>query len=305
LWNKIINAAKIFIVSTRKFIKDDCFTKASAITFTIILSLVPALTVALTIYSIYYGVSENRKELFDKILHLISEYNIKVNIDPIFETILGLIDNAGKIGGISALLIIFSATAMLRSLEKSFNDIWKVKKGRPILLKIVYYWSALTLGPIMLGAGMAAATLVSTLLSSPNYNAAYVADASQLWVVGDKSTVLASGTRNLDLSDMSVDSGKIDFDNQREYKYEFPEKAFVEQEGRIEPSELKEEKFRDIQFIGRKGWIVGTNGIMLYTDNGGITWLVRKFDIFNFNAIHMIDENKGFIARSLQMLALI
>ena len=34
--NKIINGVKIFIISARKFIIDDCFTKASSITYAII-----------------------------------------------------------------------------------------------------------------------------------------------------------------------------------------------------------------------------------------------------------------------------
>ena len=176
VWNKIINAAKVFIVSTRKFIMDDCMTKASSITYTIILSLIPALTVGLTIYSYYYGVGQNKKELFDRVLLFMTEHNIKLNIDPIFDAILGLIENAGKIGGISAVVMIFSATAMLRTMEKSMNDIWKVKHGRPIILKVIYYWAALTLGPIMLAASMTVATRLSTILSSPNLNAAAVTD---------------------------------------------------------------------------------------------------------------------------------
>src|SRR3990172_9467953 len=150
VWNKLIHAVRILVASTRKFIIDDCFTKASSITYTIILSLVPALTVALTVYSSYYGAGENKKELFDRVLRLLAQYNIKVSVDPLFDALLGLVENAGKIGGISAALMIFSATAMLRSLEKSLNDVWKVKKARPIHLKIIYYWGALTLGPILL-----------------------------------------------------------------------------------------------------------------------------------------------------------
>jgi membrane protein len=296
IWNILINTAKIFIVAARKFIKDDCFTKASSITYTIILSLVPILTIGLTVYSLYYGIAENKKELFDKILHLLSDYSIKVNIEPIFEVILGLIENAGKIGGISALIIIFSATAMLRSLEKSFNAIWKVKKGRPVLLKIVYYWSALTLGPLMLAAGMTAATLVSTALSSPNINSAHATETGQLWVVGDESTIFASNAKRFDFREMNTKSGRIDFDNQRVYKFESPEKGFVEQEDGIGPEEIEKVRFKDVQFIGEKGWIVGSDGVMLVTADGGANWTIRKFGNYKFNSIRMVNENKGFIA---------
>ena len=296
IWNRIINAAKVFIVSTRKFFLDDCMTKASSITYTIILSLIPALTVGLTIYSYYYGVGQNKKEIFDRILLFMTEHNIKLNIDPIFDAILGLIENAGKIGGISALVMIFSATAMLRTMEKSMNDIWKVKQGRPIILKVVYYWAALTLGPIMLAASMTVATQLSTILSSPNFNAAAVTDNRHLWVVGDQSRIQDTDTGTIAFRVLNAESGKIDFDNQKIYSYESGDRTFTEKEGRVEPLELKKVRFRSIEFIGRKGWIAGTNGIILSTVNGGTGWQIRKFGTFNFNAIRMLNETRGFIA---------
>lgn len=299
LWITIINAAKVLIVSTRKFITDDCLTKASSITYTIILSLVPALTVGLTIYSFYYGVGENKQELFDRIVLFLNDNNIKLNIDPIFDTILGLIENAGKIGGISAAVMIFSATAMLRTLEKSMNDIWKIKQGRPILLKIIYYWAALTLGPIMLAAGMTVATQLSIILSSPNYNAAYITDTDHLWVAGDKSAILYSDTvknDKYDFKSMGANSGKIDYDNQKVYSYEPSDKTFLEQDERIEPIEVMKSKYRGVQFVGKKGWIIGTNGILLMTSDGGNRWQLRKFGTFNFNAIRMLTDTRGIMA---------
>lgn len=293
--NKLVNAAKVFIVSTRKFISDDCQTKASSITYTIILSLVPALTVGLTIYSFYYGVGENKKELFDRIVLFLNENNIKLNIDPIFDAILGLIDNAGKIGGISAAVMIFSATAMLRTLEKSMNDIWKVRKGRPILLKIVYYWAALTLGPIMLAAGMTVATQLSIILSSPNYNAANISESGKLWIVGNNATIIESHTDKMDFKNLGVRSDKIDFDNQRVFVYEPGDRSFAEQESRVESLDLIKVKYKGVQFIGRKGWIIGNNGIVLMTSNGGNRWQIRKFGSFNFNAIRMLTETRGIL----------
>ena len=127
-YKKIVNTIKVFVVSTKKFLADDCLTKASSISYTTVISLIPTLAVALTVYSIFKKVGANKEELFRGISFILLENNIKLNVDPIFSSISSLIDNAGKIGGISAAIMIFSATAMLRSLEKSLNSIWKVKK---------------------------------------------------------------------------------------------------------------------------------------------------------------------------------
>jgi YihY family inner membrane protein len=183
VWHKIVNPVKMLIVAARKFMKDDCFTKASSITYTIILSLVPMLTVALTIYSLYYGVGKNEKELFDQIVLLLKEYGISMNIDPIIDTILRLVDNAGKIGGISVAIMIFSATALFRSLENSLNAIWKIKKGRPLHLKIIYYWGALTLGPILLAAGTYVAARLSALISPLSAIIGFLAPFTIIWLL--------------------------------------------------------------------------------------------------------------------------
>jgi len=182
-WHRIVNGVKVIIVSGRNFVKDECFTRGSSITYTIILSLVPMLTVALTIFSLYYGVGKNEKELFDQVVGLLGNYGITMNIDPIIDTILSLVNNAGKIGGISAAIMIFSATALFRSLEKSLNAIWKIRKGRPLHLKIVYYWAALTLGPVLLAAGLYVAARLSNLISPLHAIVGFLAPFAIIWIV--------------------------------------------------------------------------------------------------------------------------
>ena len=182
-WRMIANGAKVLIVAGRKFIKDECFTRASSITYTIILSLVPMLTVGLAVYSLYSGVGRNEKELVERVQLLLDQYSITMNIAPIIETILGLVDNAGKIGGISAAVMIFSATALFRSLENSLNVIWKVKKGRLVHLQIIFYWAALTLGVILLASGTYVAARISALISPLSALIGFLAPFAIIWLL--------------------------------------------------------------------------------------------------------------------------
>lgn len=293
LSGKLINAAKVFIVASRKFMIDDCFTKASSIAYTTIISLIPTLTVGLTFYSIFAGVSDKKEELFRRVTLFMLEHNIKLNIDPIVESISSLIDNAGKIGGIGAVIVVFTATAVLRTLEKSLNDVWKVEKQRSIFLKVIYYWAALTLGPIMLIAGTTVATQLSSVFSAPNYRSAFVA-GDRLWVTGHKANI--ASTRG-DLAQMNVlPLQRIDFENQSIFEYDAASKSFRELEYRLEPGEFEKTEFTDIQFIGEIGWAVGRNGVLLYTDDGGASWQLEKWGSFGFRDIHMLSVKKGFIA---------
>ena len=290
---KLANIIKVFIVSTRKFMEDDCLTKASAIAYTTIVSLVPTLTVALTFYSVFSGVGGKKDELFNRVSMFMLEHNIKLNIDPVFAAISGLIDNAGKIGGIGAVVMIFSATAMLRSFENSLNSIWKVKIPRPMYLKIIYYWAVLTLGPVMLISAMTVATMLSEAFSSPSYNNAAITDSRAMWVVGTRAKILhTSSIDEMKFTELSEDA--IDFDNQKVYEFDDAARTFNPIEFRVELLEFRKTKFTGVQFIGQRGWIIGNGGIMLTTENRGKTWNLRRWGTFSLNDFRMISTDHGF-----------
>src|SRR6266487_4154039 len=46
--------------------------------------------------------------------------------------------------------LIFVAISMLSRVEATFNDIWGVTRGRNWLVRVVQYWAAITLGPLLL-----------------------------------------------------------------------------------------------------------------------------------------------------------
>ncbi len=288
--NKLISVIKIVIVSTKKFIYDDCLTHASSIAYTAILSLIPALAVMLTFYS---GLENKKEELFRKILVFITEHNIKINVEPIFSAISGLVDNAGKIGGIGAVVLIFSATAMLRTFEKSLNDIWKVKKSRPVFLQIIYYWAALTLGPIMFISATTVSSELVEFFSPPAYQSG-IHSGDKFWAVGNKAKITYREKKSS--SNIDINLNNIDFNNQKNYEYNPAERNFSELDFKMEISEFRKIKLKDITFINKTGWIIGETGVLLSSiDNGG-TWSLSKLGDFKFNAIKMITEKAGYIA---------
>ena len=289
--DKIINTIKLFIVATRKFLEDACLTNAASITYAIIVSLIPSLAVVLTASSLFKGKDARKDELFRAISSFMNEYNIKLNIDPIFSAISSLIENAGKIGGVSAVIMIFTATAMLRTLETSLNRIWKVQQQRKLMIRIVYYWTALTLVPIIFVSAATIATSLSNSFSSPAYTSA-AAYNNKVWVTGSKASILYSEPDKVDLK--SIDENAIDFDNQQIYVYDSAKGTFSPDEN-IE-YEYSKTVFSDIQFIGAEGWAIGSQGIILYTDNGGKNWKLKKWGNISFNSIYMKDNENGFIA---------
>jgi membrane protein len=71
--------------------------------------------------------------------------------------------NEGSIAFISGVIVIWAALALLSTIERAFNNIWRVGKGRSFLHRIINYWALLTLGPLLLGTGIYVSTKYATL----------------------------------------------------------------------------------------------------------------------------------------------
>ena len=62
---------------------------------------------------------------------------------------------SGTLGVTGAILLIFVVISLVARIEETFNDIWGVAQGRTWFTRIILYWGAVTLGPLLLTAGLA------------------------------------------------------------------------------------------------------------------------------------------------------
>jgi len=69
----------------------------------------------------------------------------------------------GVISIVSVLFVIWAAFALLSMVEKAFNNIFHVGRGRGFVHRIVNYWAVLTLGPLLIAAGIYATTQYSAV----------------------------------------------------------------------------------------------------------------------------------------------
>ncbi len=65
--------------------------------------------------------------------------------------------HSGALGLTGTVALIFVAIGLLSTIEGTFNDIWGVPRGRNWFARVIYYWAAITLGPlvIILAMGLA------------------------------------------------------------------------------------------------------------------------------------------------------
>ncbi|MGF1531119.1 MAG: YihY/virulence factor BrkB family protein [Puniceicoccaceae bacterium] len=96
-----------------------------------------------------------------------------LELDPeLIDLINKIVESArsGAVGLIGSLTLIVIVIQMITSIEKSFNDIWGVRRGRSWAQRIVSYWTILSLGAVLTFAALtllSASTLVGFLDSLP------------------------------------------------------------------------------------------------------------------------------------------
>ncbi len=142
----------LFLVHVcKRFNRDRCLQIASSLTFTTLLALVPLITIALTLVSafpVFSGLGEQIRAFL--LANMLPETAGKV-VAGYIEQFAG---RAGKLTALGTAALAVTAFMMMFTIERAFNSIWRVSQARPVAQRILVYWAALTLGPVMMGASL-------------------------------------------------------------------------------------------------------------------------------------------------------
>ena len=142
-----------------RFWDDQCFEAAGALAYTTMLAIVPLGAVSLSIISAFPQFQIVKEQLLEFIFTQFvpsAGSSIKQYIEPLFDRASAL-----TIPGVIALMV--SAVLMMNSIETSFNRIWRSPTARPPMARFVVFWSALTLGPLLLAASLVMTGYARTL----------------------------------------------------------------------------------------------------------------------------------------------
>ena len=135
---------RVLLLTSKNFIKNKCGLRASSLTFLTLMSVVPLVALLL-------GISRGFN--FEEVLRekLVESF---VGQEEVAEWILSFADTTlkvaagGVITGIGVGMLFFTALKLLDNIENSFNDIWGIKQGRPMLRKLSDYITLLLLCPV-------------------------------------------------------------------------------------------------------------------------------------------------------------
>src|SRR5262245_47760967 len=144
----------------RRFVEDNCLHLAASLTYTTLLSLVPLLTIALTLVSAF--------PVFKEFTQGVDDFFAQNVLPPVVaKTVTRYItqftDRAGRLTAVGVSFLAVTAVMLMLTIERAFNTIWRIRRPRPLVFRILTYWAVLTLGPLLIGVSL---TMTSYLVSA-------------------------------------------------------------------------------------------------------------------------------------------
>lgn len=140
--------------------EDQLGLTASSLTFTTTLALVPLFTVLLAIFTVF--------PMFGTVQGVLQRWLVQSLVpETIARQVLGYLtqfaSQASRLGSVGLAVVLVTALALILTIDRTLNRIWRVRRPRPLGQRVLIYWALITLGPLVLGASLA---LTSYAISS-------------------------------------------------------------------------------------------------------------------------------------------
>ncbi len=132
---------------------------AGSLTFTTVLALVPLFAVGLAVFSAF--------PLFGKFQDMIQRWLVESLVpESIARQVLSYLTQfsrkASRLGTAGLVAVLLSAVFLMVTIERTLGQIWRLQRQRTLPQRVLLYWSAITLGPLLLGASLAISSYVVT-----------------------------------------------------------------------------------------------------------------------------------------------
>jgi len=297
---------QLFCSATFRFQKDEDLVRAASISYSIIVSAIPTLLVALLLAANFINIREYEE--------LVREYTrkngIPIDVSNYFTIVYELLNNTAALTGIGFLFVLFSTTSVLRNLEDAMNKIWHIRAKRPFIQKIAEFIMIVIFSPIFLVIGITTGQNILNEFSAPSLIKMIEFQGKEL-ILGDKRILLER--KEPGKFRYSHFLSKVDFEFQKEPIVFDPEVNSVLGQSELTsmrhrvkkatPADTRDSLFRDITSVGNHIFIVSSNGSLFYSKDGGNYWQARKFlkkqlNLLvkpSFTRIYFFDSENGVI----------
>ncbi|MFQ5741380.1 MAG: YihY family inner membrane protein, partial [Acidobacteriota bacterium] len=143
-----------------RFADDRCPLVAAALTLTSLLSLVPFMTLTLSVFAAFPAFHR----LGDKVKEFVFSNFVPAAREAVQKTLLDFVQKASDLQLVGVLLFAAAALLLVATIDRILNDVWRVPRRRGGVRAFLLYWAVITLGPVLLGLSIG---LTSYFVSFP------------------------------------------------------------------------------------------------------------------------------------------
>lgn len=133
------------------FMAEQGILHSAALTYTTLFSLVPLMTLSYAMLALVPSFQGLSTQLEDMIFS-----NFLPDTGTAIQSSLAqFAEQARSLTLVGVIFLFITALLMMRSIEAALNRIWQVRSGRKFLASLLIYWAVVTLGPLLIGVGLA------------------------------------------------------------------------------------------------------------------------------------------------------
>jgi membrane protein len=151
----LIRTLRVIYVVLRDVAQGQITLRAMSLVYTTLLSIVPVLAISFSVLK-GLGVHQDRLEpMLLRYLEFLGEQGVEIT-----NQVISFVENVkvGVLGTLGIALLVYTVVSLMQKIERAFNDIWHVKRSRPLSQRFSDYLSVILIGPVLLftAAGIAA-----------------------------------------------------------------------------------------------------------------------------------------------------
>ena len=162
-WQNLRRAPGSAVALARYFLQryrdDGCQTSAAALTYMTLFAIVPLLTLTFAAFSLVPALGTAGVRIQQLVLDLL----VPAGSPEIGVHLVAFADQTRALSAVGGLMLVVTALLTLRGIERAFNRIWGVVEERRGVSGFLRYWAVLTLGPLLIGAGLVMHTYLVAL----------------------------------------------------------------------------------------------------------------------------------------------
>ncbi len=146
----VIMGLRMIVFVPRELVNDNCVRLAASLAYTTLMTLVPMFAIAFVVLS-NIGTIENLAGQVQNLLfqHLLP--TAAAGVEDYITKYATNIQHGKTITAVSAAVLVMTSVSLLITVERTLNRIWNADHSRSFMARVAIYWSALTLGPLLIG----------------------------------------------------------------------------------------------------------------------------------------------------------